>query len=292
MSLRQSHCFVPGCTTGYKSCKMKLSLSGVPKDEELFLKWQRNISQADKTLERNAAVCELHFDAQFVSRHFEHVIQGQLVRIDQSRPVLSPDAIPTVFPNVPKYLSKPVPKKRKSRERPDPQPSNIHKRHQMDEPSPDSAEDAFLLDDRPVLAVDCINLPLPSNRWGRHVFGEKPLHVVYSLCLPGTDMSLLHAQKMVVFRDVDSAVKYEVYVHGLELTLALPCDPVSLLQTVDSIEVCSGAGLLEEFPLACSNVNLKIWNGGLYHKKCKGVTDQNEKCCISCKYLRGAERSS
>ncbi|KAK8786620.1 hypothetical protein V5799_023606 [Amblyomma americanum] len=241
---------------------MKLSLFGVPKDEELFLKWQRNIPRADKPLERNAAVCELPFDAQFVSRHFEHVFQGQLVRIDRNRPVLSPDGIPTVFPNVPKYLSNPVPNNRKSRERPDPQPSNIRKRHRMDEPSPDSADDASLLDDRPVLAVDSINVPLPSNRWGRHAFGEKPLHVVYSLCLLGTDTSLLHAQKMVVFRDVDSAVKYEVYVRGLELTLALPCDPASVLQTVDSIEVCSGAGLLEEFPLACSNVNLKIWNGG------------------------------
>ncbi|KAH7953014.1 hypothetical protein HPB49_003454 [Dermacentor silvarum] len=45
----------------------------------------------------------------FVSRHFEHIISGELVRLERSRPLLQPDAILTIFPNVPKYISKPVP---------------------------------------------------------------------------------------------------------------------------------------------------------------------------------------
>ncbi|XP_040072402.1 uncharacterized protein LOC120844606 [Ixodes scapularis] len=41
MLRKQSSCFVPGCTTGYKSCKKELSLFGVPKDESTFAQWQR-----------------------------------------------------------------------------------------------------------------------------------------------------------------------------------------------------------------------------------------------------------
>ncbi|KAH7966186.1 hypothetical protein HPB49_014222 [Dermacentor silvarum] len=117
MSRRQSHCFVPGCKSGYKSCKEKLSLFGAPKEEQIFQQWQRNIPRADRPLERNAAVCELHFDKQFVSRHFEHTIDEKTVRLERTTPILLPGAAPTIFPNVPCYLSKPVPRKRNPKER-------------------------------------------------------------------------------------------------------------------------------------------------------------------------------
>ncbi|KAH9365454.1 hypothetical protein HPB48_008906 [Haemaphysalis longicornis] len=87
MSRRQSHCFVPGCKSGYKSSKGKFSLFGVPKEEAVFQQWQRNIPRAHKPLPRNAAVCELHFDEQFVSRHFEHVVDGKSVLIEESEAV-------------------------------------------------------------------------------------------------------------------------------------------------------------------------------------------------------------
>lgn len=181
MSRRQSHCFVPGCTSGYKSCKKKFSLFGVPKDEETYRKWQRNIPRADKPLERNAAVCEVHFDPQFVSRHFEHNIQGEIVRVERSRPFLKPEAIPTIFPNVPKYLSKPVPKKRQPKERLDPRLEPPQKRSRMmvessspDQSSPDGFSEALAF---AASSVDCRNIILPSEQWGKHVFSEEPLCV-------------------------------------------------------------------------------------------------------------------
>lgn len=54
--------FCAWCMTGYKSCKKKLSLFGVPKEDIVFQQWQRNMQRVDKPLERNVAVCELHFD--------------------------------------------------------------------------------------------------------------------------------------------------------------------------------------------------------------------------------------
>ncbi|XP_077531337.1 uncharacterized protein LOC144143461 [Haemaphysalis longicornis] len=288
MSRRQSHCFVPGCTTGYKSCKKKLSLFGVPKDEETYRKWQRNIPRADKPLERNAAVCELHFDPQFVSRHFEHNIQGEIVRVDRSRPFLKPEAIPTIFPNVPKYLSKPVPKKRQPKERLDPRLEPPQKRSRMlessspDQSSPDGFSEAPA---RAASSVDYRNIILPSDQWGKHVFSEEPLCVAYSVCLPGPDMGLLHAQKLVLFRGGDNGVEHQVFVRGVELSLEEHCEPASVLLAVDSMKVCSGAGLPAQFPLA-RNAKMTKWNESLYHTKCKGALSGVEKCCISCKYLR------
>lgn len=123
MSRRQSHCFVPGCNNGYKSCKEKFSLFGVLKKEEAFQQYQRNIPRSDRPLQRNAAVCKLHFDKQFVSRHFEHVVDGEGVRTERARPFLLPGAVPTNFPNVPSYLSKPVTRKRNLKDRSCPPPA-------------------------------------------------------------------------------------------------------------------------------------------------------------------------
>ncbi|XP_077497729.1 uncharacterized protein LOC144108345 [Amblyomma americanum] len=286
-SRRQSHCFVPGCTTGYKSCKEKLSLFGVPKDEELSLKWQRNIPRADKPLVRNAAVCKLHFDPQFVLRHFEHNIQGKTVRLERSRPVLQPDAVPTKFPNVPKYLSKPVPKKRNPKKRLDPQFVPSKRRRTVPQASDVSAEAPASAEPDILRTSDARNVTLPSDKWGKHVFFcEEPLTVSYSVCLPGPNMGLLHAQKLVLFRSEGTAVKHQVFVRGVELTaIDEKCDPASVLQEVDSMQVCAGAGLLTEFcHVSCSKM-IK-WSEGFYHKRCKGAVSENEMRCVACKYLR------
>ncbi|KAH7934110.1 hypothetical protein HPB49_021617 [Dermacentor silvarum] len=53
-----------------------------------------------------------------------------------------PDAIPTIFPNVPKYLSKPVPKKRNPKERLDPQFAPPQKKFRINVASPDTSDEA------------------------------------------------------------------------------------------------------------------------------------------------------
>ncbi|KAH7977878.1 hypothetical protein HPB49_003830 [Dermacentor silvarum] len=97
MSSCQSNCFVPRCSTGYKQ-------------------WQRNIPRADKPLEKNAAVYELHFNQQFIYRHFEHIIDSEVVRLDRASPVLLLHAVPTIFPNTPFDDSKCVAQKRNTKE--------------------------------------------------------------------------------------------------------------------------------------------------------------------------------
>ncbi|KAH7960087.1 hypothetical protein HPB49_016903 [Dermacentor silvarum] len=65
----------------------------------------------------------------------------------ESRPLLQPDAILTIFPNVPKYISKPVPKKRNPKERLDPQLAPPQKKSRIDVASPDTSDEALTLAD-------------------------------------------------------------------------------------------------------------------------------------------------
>ncbi|KAH7957404.1 hypothetical protein HPB52_018565 [Rhipicephalus sanguineus] len=76
--------------------------------------WERLIPRADKSLEKNCVVCEAHLDERFIVRTYKHVINGETVQIRRDRPCLTPDAIRTVFPNVPSYLTKKLQPKRKT----------------------------------------------------------------------------------------------------------------------------------------------------------------------------------
>ncbi|KAG0427529.1 hypothetical protein HPB47_025430 [Ixodes persulcatus] len=215
-------------------------------------------------LQRNAAVCELHFDKQFVSRHFEHVVDGQSVLIERARPFLLPGAVPTVFPNVPSYLSKPVPKKRNPKERLCPPPALHDKRQRMDEvlqPLPGEEPDE----------------PATTTTEPRLAFGKAR---VQWCTIEGCSSVRRKARVVTV---TDDTVTHEVFVRGVKVVLDEPGDPSSILQAVDSMHVCSGAGFLEEFPFARSHSNLTVWNGSLYNKKCTGTSSER---CVTCKYLR------
>ncbi|KAH8030659.1 hypothetical protein HPB51_010593 [Rhipicephalus microplus] len=106
-------CFVPLCKGGYKSFKEKVSLFRAPADPVRLQEWARNIKRGDKVLDETCVVCSRHFDDRYIQRTFKHVINGEDVEFDRERPSLTPDAVPTIFPDGPAYLTKPVPRKRK-----------------------------------------------------------------------------------------------------------------------------------------------------------------------------------
>ncbi|KAH6919816.1 hypothetical protein HPB50_029196 [Hyalomma asiaticum] len=121
----------------------------------------------------------------------------------------------------------------------------------------EAEEGCAAVDASPSRVLEVLNMSLPTKQWAKHVFSENPLHVAYSVCLPGKDLSLLHALKMVVFRSIESVIQHEVFVRGVEVALDVPSNPASILQEIGSLSACTGAGLSAEFPLACSNANLK-----------------------------------
>lgn len=121
---RQTHCFAPGCKSGKNSRRRDPdgrhhSLFRMPRNEEMFRRWQRYVPPRSdgKKLKPESALCERHFDPQFIMRYFEHYIQGDVVRIPRGKPILTKDAVPTVFPESPKYYTRRVPRRRKPPQR-------------------------------------------------------------------------------------------------------------------------------------------------------------------------------
>lgn len=70
---------------------------------------------ADKELSDNCGVCERHFEERFIEKSWQHVIGAEVVHVARDRPSLTDDAVPTVFPDAPKYFTKRAPVKRKNK---------------------------------------------------------------------------------------------------------------------------------------------------------------------------------
>jgi len=68
--------------------------------------WNKKIPRADKNLTAKDRVCELHFLAEYIIK--EKVFKGadgKDIHYELCKPTLVVGAIPTLFPNLPKYLS-------------------------------------------------------------------------------------------------------------------------------------------------------------------------------------------
>ena len=99
-------CFVPGCNSGYKSCSVKKAMFKPPSQPELLEKWRAAIPRADRVLGDHDRVCELHFAPHLIERTFHCQVGNEQWELQRARPKLTEDAVPHLFPNCPKYLSK------------------------------------------------------------------------------------------------------------------------------------------------------------------------------------------
>lgn len=86
-------------------------------DEERQKEWERNLHCADKVLDEVSTICELDFEPHYIVRNYVPVINGAEVRIPCGRPLLSEHAVPTILPNLLRYLSKTTQKPRNKRKR-------------------------------------------------------------------------------------------------------------------------------------------------------------------------------
>ena len=103
-------CCIPGCKTGYKSCKSeeKVALFGFPSNEELKQKWISAIPRKNWTIKKNHKVCIKHFSNDDIEEYSnDHHDKRRADRESQTlkRLRLNSTAVPRIFPNLPKYLS-------------------------------------------------------------------------------------------------------------------------------------------------------------------------------------------
>lgn len=104
-------CFVTGCKSGYDSARgaaEKRHFFKPPNDASRLREWQHAIPRSDRELTSSCVVCDLHFKEEDIVKNFVHKIGGDVVVIPRDKWSLKDGALPRLFPNCPKYLSKHV----------------------------------------------------------------------------------------------------------------------------------------------------------------------------------------
>lgn len=104
-------CCIPICNSNYGSSLKEsgakyISMFSFPKSEEAKRKWLRAIPRDNWSPSQYSTVCAKHFcDSEIikVERHFNS--DGTYQDVPLKNPKLLESAIPSIFPNLPKYLS-------------------------------------------------------------------------------------------------------------------------------------------------------------------------------------------
>lgn len=105
-------CCVPKCNSNYasvlKSQESYVSVFLFPKNEICRQKWINAVHRKNWTPSKNSAVCSKHFRENDIVR-YENVVspEGNIISVRKKFPTLIETAVPTVFPNLPTYLTKP-----------------------------------------------------------------------------------------------------------------------------------------------------------------------------------------
>ena len=107
-------CCVPACNSGYRSNKngKKVALFQFPINSELRDKWYRAIPRQNWKVSKSHKVCAQHFhesDFKTISTDTCSTRRKSRSTLKLQRVHLKPDAVPKIFPSLPKYLSSPLP---------------------------------------------------------------------------------------------------------------------------------------------------------------------------------------
>ncbi|KAH9375158.1 hypothetical protein HPB48_016818 [Haemaphysalis longicornis] len=110
-------CCVPNCKGNYDNGP-KVRLFSFPSDPVRKAKWQRAVRRddIDACQFKNPQVCELHFKAEHLRTTSKYTDgDGRTIEVPMKLTRLMPDAVLTIFPGCPSYLSD----SQTSREEPD-----------------------------------------------------------------------------------------------------------------------------------------------------------------------------
>ncbi|XP_035229796.1 THAP domain-containing protein 2-like [Stegodyphus dumicola] len=101
-----SHCIVPGCKGNYDNGP-RVRVYSFPSNEILKKKWLKAIPRSNFKLTKASKVCELHFkdeDIEMETSAYDPS-SGKKISAPLSRSRLTKEAIPSLFPGCPAYLS-------------------------------------------------------------------------------------------------------------------------------------------------------------------------------------------
>ncbi|KAH9367687.1 hypothetical protein HPB48_012803 [Haemaphysalis longicornis] len=240
------------------------------------------------------------FLGRYIQKDFRHIVNGVEVVIPRDVPVLRDDAVPTVFPNLPKYISKALPKERKRRG------SGSHsvppkKTRTEPEGSGSSQEDGATTDVEEA-AVDgsakhfIYNLRHPSEHWCTQTFRKEKAVSYQTAEYTSSHVPPDVFHKIAVFelQEEEAPVKCSIFLSGF-----LHCcrdiqseeEAQEVLCYTANLQVCCGVGRNGEFPqVNLSNIT-KSTGQRLHASTCdgsvsQGVSTHSAKQCTACKRVR------
>jgi len=106
-------CCAPGCSANYDTASGYTSVFRFPADDVRRQQWINKIPRENLNVTKNTVICSRHFEQRFTITEDQFSVNGELVTVRRDRPKLTDDAYPSIFANVPSYLSTHVPQKRK-----------------------------------------------------------------------------------------------------------------------------------------------------------------------------------
>ena len=147
-------CAAFGCTSGYKrkgqnpddsAGGQKITFHSFPLHDRLLCqKWLRSNPRKDFVPSKHSRLCSLHFHpSDFVDMHKDTNKRRDRVRADKKlqRRYLKDDAVPSIFPNAPEYLSKAGSSRRATVK------ATSAKRHQQEMAAMQQQEETFMNND-------------------------------------------------------------------------------------------------------------------------------------------------
>ena len=111
-------CCVPKCRSGYSLTntndeKQSISVFSFPENQELRRKWMRAIPRDNWEPTSNSGVCKQYFKPDDLALERTDTNERRKKKKEPLALIrLKSDAIPTIFPNCPAYLSKEIPNRR------------------------------------------------------------------------------------------------------------------------------------------------------------------------------------
>jgi len=165
-------CCAPGCTANYDNTAEYISVFRFPADESRRQQSLRRIPRANLNVTKRTVICQRHFEKRFVMTEDKIVVNGVETVIPRERPRLTDDAVPTIFHNVPGYLSTPLPPKRRT-------PDDRHQ--EMQQRLNDSFTD-WLSSDEVKAFSDVTDNLLPARRYASAGYSDRNVSVCLSVC--------------------------------------------------------------------------------------------------------------
>ena len=99
-------CCVPKCNSNYDSTVEYVTVFSFPKEKDRIDLWLRKIPRENLTVTKHTRICIKHFEERFIKRIFEWRGKDGVVHTEpRPKPILTSDAYPTQFPDLPDYLS-------------------------------------------------------------------------------------------------------------------------------------------------------------------------------------------